>query len=85
MPSQKHILLQFAGLSFGEHNFEYLIEDKFFEAFEKSEIKKGKIKVKLNLLKQSQMLVLEFEIGGTVRMECDICLEEFVLPLTGNY
>jgi uncharacterized metal-binding protein YceD (DUF177 family) len=85
MPTQKHILLQFAGLSFGEYNFEYLIEDKFFEAFEKSEIKKGKIKVKLNLLKQSQMLVLEFEIGGTVRMECDICLEEFDLPLTGNY
>ena len=85
MPSQKHIQLQFAGLSFGEHKFDYLIEDKFFEAFEKSEINKGNIKVTLNLLKQSQMLVLEFEIGGTVKMECDVCLEEFDLPLTGNY
>ena len=31
------------------------------------------------------MMVLHFEISGTVKMDCDRCTEEFDLPIEGNY
>jgi uncharacterized protein len=85
MQTQKEYIIQFAGLSTGEHLYEFNINDRFFENFVYSEIKQGNITVRLNLLKQSTMMVLNFEIDGTVKMNCDRCVVEFDLPITGNY
>src|SRR5271155_4879794 len=85
MPSKKEYIIQFGGLSFGEHKFEYKVNDKFFDNLDYSEIKQGDININLDLLKQSQMMVLRFKIGGTVKMTCDLCAEEFDLPLEGDY
>ncbi len=85
MQTRKEYIIQFVSLSLGEHKFEFLVNDKFFDNLDYSEIKQGNINVKLNLLKQSQMMVLQFEISGTVKMICDLCATEFDLPITGNY
>jgi len=85
MQTRKEYIIQFVGLSLGLHEFKFEINDSFFKDFEFSEIKQGNILVDLNLLKQSQMMVLEFKIGGTVKMECDLCTGEFDLPLNGTY
>ena len=85
MQARKEYIIQFVGLSLGEHKFEFEVTDKFFENLEFSEIKKANIHVDLNLLKQSQMMVLEFEISGTVNALCDLCASEFDLPIEGNY
>jgi uncharacterized protein len=85
MQGGKEYTIQFAGLSLGEHKYEFSAKDRFFESFEFSEIRKGDVKVSLNLLKQSTMMVLEFSIGGTVKVNCDLCTEEFDLPLSGEY
>ena len=37
------------------------------------------------LSNKSQMMVLEFEIGGTVKANCDLCTDEFDLPMDGNH
>lgn len=85
MQTRKEYIIQFVGLSVGEHLFEFNISDSFFENFDYSEIKQGNINVILKLLKQSSMMVLNFEISGTVRMNCDRCAAEFDLPINGNY
>lgn len=85
MVAGKEYIIQFAGLSLGEHKYEFEIGDKFFESLEYSEIKQGKIHIDLSLLKQSTMMVLEFRIGGTVKTECDLCTNPFDLPLEGIY
>jgi len=85
MSHSKEYIVKFSGLAVGEHVFELSIKDPFFEDLAYSEIKRGDIKVKLSLLKRSNMMVLTFEIGGTVKANCDRCAAEFDLPINGNY
>jgi uncharacterized metal-binding protein YceD (DUF177 family) len=85
MSTSKAYTIQFASLAIGEHQFEMDVNDPFFEDFEFSEIKQGSVKVKINLLKQSTMMVLEIELGGMVKANCDRCAAEFDLAISGNY
>lgn len=85
MQTRKEYIIQFVGLGLGLHEYKFEVKDSFFLDYEFSEIKRADILVNLNLLKQSQMMVLEFEISGTVKTECDLCTGEFDLPITGNY
>ncbi len=85
MRTPKEYIIQFVGLSVGEHLYDFNIGDKFFESLDYSEIKQGDIKVKLTLLKQSSMMILHFEISGTVKINCDRCTAEYNLPIEGNY
>ena len=84
MPNRKEYSIQFLGLSLGEHPFEFKVNDKFFEHLDYSEIKQGDITVNIALLRQSQMMILQFQISGTVKMICDICATEFDMPITGT-
>ena len=85
MQTRKEYIIQFVSLPLGEHEFEFTVTDKFFENLDYSEIKQGNININLNLLKQSQMMVLQFEITGTVKADCDLCATEFDFPITGTY
>lgn len=85
MQTRKEYIIQFVGLSIGEHLYKFNITDSFFENLDYSEIKQGNITVILKLLKQSTMMVLNFEISGTVRMNCDRCAAEFDLPINGDH
>lgn len=69
------------GLSIGSHEFSFTIDDRFFSAFEGSEIQKGVAEITVNLEKQSSLVVLNFKIEGNVTVACDRCLDELELPL----
>lgn len=69
--------IAFKGLSAGKHFFEYEIESLFFSQFRGGVIEEGKINVSLTLEKQSSLMILWFEIKGTVLLQCDRCLENF--------
>ncbi len=77
----KQFSLPFTGLKLGTHQFEYELDDAFFNAFEYSLIKSGKLKVDLELEKQETMMLLKFKVIGTVNLDCDKCLSEFPLPI----
>lgn len=66
--------IAFKGLSQGKHEFDYDIDERFFAEFEGSLVDDGKVNVHLTLEKQSALLVLWFEIKGTVQVQCDRCL-----------
>jgi uncharacterized metal-binding protein YceD (DUF177 family) len=74
-------VIPFAGLKEGRHEFEFEVDDPFFEQFDASEIKQGKIDVNITLMKTLQLLELDFNINGKIRTICDRCLEEFDFPL----
>jgi len=80
----KHFIIPFSGLKVGIYSYTFEIEDKFFEHFEYSEINKGKIHVDCQLDRQLRMMVLNFDIAGTIRVPCDRCAEEFDLPVEGQ-
>ncbi|MDX9854824.1 MAG: DUF177 domain-containing protein [Tenuifilaceae bacterium] len=74
----------FKGLKVGIHDFEFDVDDKFFELFEESEVKNGKLLAKIRLEKRNNMLELAINVTGTVEVLCDRCLEYFNLPTSYN-
>lgn len=84
MDYRKQFVIPFVGLSAGNHQFDFEIDDKFFALFEYSEIKEAQAFVKLDLERQDRMLVLNFAITGTIRVTCDRCLGGFDMPVVSN-
>jgi uncharacterized protein len=73
--------IPFTGLKLGKHLFEYQIGDEFFKEFEYSLVKKANLLCKLELDKQETMIILNFDIKGTVTATCDKCLSEYQQPI----
>lgn len=81
MEPLKHFSIPIQGLKEGTHLFEFPIDSAFFKHFEDSPIEEGTIQVKLSFDKRSDMLILDFDLEGTVRTECDRCLATINLPI----
>jgi len=75
MNKEKEYIIQFKGLKEGLHQFDYSIDGLFFDLIEDSLYKDGNIKVILSLKKAMSVLLLDFNISGTVESICDYCLE----------
>ncbi len=77
----KQFSIPFTGLKIGKHQFDFEIDNSFFDAFEYSLVKKGNLKAALELDKQETMLILHFHINGNIVLDCDKCLAEFEAPI----
>ena len=75
--------IQFGSLTNGEHEFEFEIDDKFFEHFENSVIQHGHVDVLVTVEKKDYMLVVDFTMEGTVGVQCDRCGENMDVELSG--
>lgn len=80
----KQFIIQFSGLSLGKHEYDFEINDAFFESIESPEIHQGGLKVHMTLNKQINMLVLEFNIKGHVNVTCDRCADDFNMPVVSQ-
>lgn len=68
----------------GKHQFEFDIDQAFFDAFEYSLVKNGELKATVELDKQETMLILHFHILGAIELNCDKCLSAFNQPIDLN-
>lgn len=84
MNYMKQFMISFSGLSLGKHDYEFEVENAFFESLEFSEIKKGNVHVDMTLEKHTVMLVLNFSFSGDVTVTCDRCADEFEIPVSGD-
>lgn len=84
MKDLKAFLIPFTGLKIGKHQFEYQLDNSFFECFDYAEFNSANIKVDLVLEKRNTMLELYFKHKGTVNVPCDITGEDFDLPIKGK-
>ena len=75
MRELKDYNIQFVGLKEGKHQFDYSIDNKFFEAFNYDEFVSSSIKVSLNFVKKSTLFGLTFITEGTVEVPCDVTNE----------
>jgi len=80
----KDFIIPFEGLGIGNHEFVFDVNQLFFEEIAYSEFKNGAVRVKLDLEKQDNMLILLFNISGVVKVLCDRCAEEFNYPIQGD-
>jgi uncharacterized protein len=69
--------LEFKGLKEGLHEFEFEVQDTFFEHFDQELVSAGNIKVKVKLEKRSSFMKLYFKLNGWIVLICDRCLENY--------
>jgi len=77
-------IIPVTGLKPGSHQFDFEIDDSFFENFEYSEIKNARIYLHLVIEKEENLLVFHFDFTGHVTVPCDRCYEMFDLPIGGE-
>ena len=82
-PLSKYII-PFTGLSQGIHEFQYHIDKEFFSEIEYSLLTESSVDVTVTLNKTETMLLLDFEINGTVNLQCDRCTDFFDMPVKGK-
>ena len=85
MKELKAYTIPFVGLKIGSHQFDYQIDNTFFEHFEYDEFHKADVKVDLELEKKSTLLDLHSQFNGTVNVNCDLTNEPYDQPISGNF
>lgn len=84
MRKMKAYTIPFVGLKLGKHQFEYEIDNKFFEHFEYEEFNSVDVKIDLLFEKKTTMMELTFEASGTVNVNCDITNEPYDQPIESS-
>lgn len=77
MESIDNYSIAYKGLPNGTHNFRYEIGKEFFDSIEMSMIEDGKLTAAVSMTKSDAMLKFHFDIEGTIKAVCDICLDTF--------
>ena len=85
MSHRREFDIAFVGLKPGIHEFEYVINDKFFVAYQQQDFRNCHANVKLYLEKQNGFMLLKFEIGGKVEVNCDRCGNDLPLDLWDEF
>lgn len=85
MKHLKEFVIQFTGLKQGTHNFEYRIDNKFFEHFEYHEFNDAALEVVVNFNKKTTLLELHFDVSGVVNVNCDLTNEPYDQPVQNNF
>ena len=53
----------------------------FLRRIDAPEIKKGKVNVELNAVRNNDLFELNFDIEGSVNIPCDLCLDDMEQPI----
>lgn len=69
--------IEFKGLKEGLHDYEFEVDDKFFEHINESLVEVGSVKVNVQLEKRSAFLKLFLQFSGWVELICDNCLDAY--------
>ena len=63
------------------YEFDYVLENDFFESVDGPEVRQGKVNVSLSVVRMSSTFELNFRIEGVVTVMCDRCLEDMEIPV----
>jgi len=69
----------------GLNDFSFDINDAFLATIEGAAVQQADAQIQLQLLRSTNLYDLTFQLTGTVKCECDVCLEEFDLPVDAEY
>ena len=70
-------------LTEGVHNFEYILDDQYFNLIgdTDSDIKKGSVKVDVTIKRISNSFDFSFTLEGSVIVPCDRCLDDMTIEV----
>ena len=85
MDKYRNYDISFSGLKQGKHEFEFCVDQRFFDLFEaEEEFENAKIVSKVLLEKHSTFLDFIISVSGTVDLTCDISNEKFQYPINNE-
>ncbi|WP_459210112.1 YceD family protein [Aquimarina rhabdastrellae] len=85
MKQLKEYTIPFVGLKQGVHQFEYQIDNTFFQHFEYDDFNDASLDVNLEFNKKTTLFELTFTVKGTVNVNCDLTNEPFDLPIEDEF
>lgn len=65
----------------GDHAFHFECGDDLFGRVENALVDHGKLEVDVQAHKNDEVMTLDFDISGTLRLQCDVCLGWFDYPI----
>ncbi len=69
------------GMPSDEALYQWHVDDRFFSAVHGPEIKQGNLAVAVRVKRTQGVYELKFSLSGTVKVECDRCLELMDIPI----
>ena len=84
MSDNKNYVIPIKGLSQGKHLYEFSVDGDFFKQYGNQYIKDASLDVEVELERGGGWMNVHSNIGGTVTMECDRCLDDVDVPLDIN-
>ncbi len=72
-------------MGLGEHHYDFVVDDAFFEQFPDEELHHGKVNLALDIEKESRLMAMRFHFDGSLQFACDRCLEMYEQPLQGDF
>ncbi|MFI5156856.1 MAG: YceD family protein [Chitinophagales bacterium] len=85
MSSRREFEIAFVGLKPGIHEFNYRIQDRFFEAYQQQDFRHCEAQVNLKLDKNNGFMLLKFEVSGKLEVICDRCGNTLPLELWDEF
>lgn len=70
-----------ANLSNKSHEYEFVLDDRFFSLFDQNLVNGGNLVAKVTLDKSELLMNFTIHITGTVNLTCDRSLDEFDYPI----
>jgi uncharacterized metal-binding protein YceD (DUF177 family) len=77
MMKKKEFSVPFSGLKQGKHEFDYVVNNEFFESFGYTDFNDAKLDLHVVLNKTSTMLEFVLSAEGLVNVNCDITSEPY--------
>lgn len=77
MSQLKAYNISYKGLEEGEHEYNYVLRNAFFEVYENEDIQDANLNLSVLLNKKNTHIEIAFDIKGTLALKCDRCLEVF--------
>ena len=77
-------IVRFSGIKPGVYTYEMLLDDTFFKSFENEEIKGGRVHFDVKMERNERVTMLTFVFQGEVKTECDRCLGEMTVNVSGE-
>ncbi len=69
-------------LETGIHQYQYMLDDKFFEEVDGPEVHKGNVNADVTVKKTEHAFFINFKMDGAITVLCDRCLGEMSQPIS---
>ncbi len=84
MNNLKSFDIKFSGLKNGKHQYQFHLDNQFFNFFDFKEFKNSDLDILIHLNKSDSLLEFNIQSKGTVNIPCDICGEDYDQKIDGK-